>query len=170
MWTRWGCFRLDAASYRDYLAGRLWISDAPVKVVEAARSAPREVTSETSARAQELRELAARRGVYAVLQEYFSGDEVEIPYRTRMKEFSIEEMALSVRASNGLMRAGAASFGKLWELMNRPNGLRAVRNLGSKSETEIQRAFLACCYSHLSPGEQALFWQRNIDRAGEDGG
>ena len=61
------------------------------------------------------------------------------------------------------MRAGASSFGKLWELMNRENGLRAVRNLGVKSETEITRCFFAACYLHLSPGEQAVFWQRVLD-------
>ena len=60
-----------------------------------------------------------------------------------MCDKSIDEISLSVRSSNGLMRANAGTFGRLWDLMNRENGLRAVRNLGAKSKAEI---FVLCAY------------------------
>ncbi len=89
--------------------------------------------------------------------------QVSIPYKTRMRNIPIDEMALTVRSSNGLMRAGASTFGKLWELMNQENGLRSVRNLGMKSESEIIRSFFAACYLQLSLSEQAVFWQKLIN-------
>ena len=107
-----------------------------------------------------LRELAGKQGVYALLQERFPGSSVAIPYRRRMAEISIEEMNLSVRSSNGLRRAGAHTFGGLWALQEEEKGLRSVRNLGVKSETEIRRSFLAACYTQLSPAEKARFWQQ----------
>ena len=58
-----------------------------------------------------------------------------------MKDKPIDELALSVRSSNGLMRANAGTFGRLWELLSRETGLRSVRNLGAKSEAEIQKCF-----------------------------
>jgi hypothetical protein len=39
------------------------------------------------------------------------------------------------------------------------NGLRAVRNLGQKSEQEILHYFFNACYAMLRPSEQAVFWQ-----------
>ena len=75
-----------------------------------------------------------------------------------MRDLPIDELALSVRSSNGLMRAGASSFGKLWTLM-KENGLRSVRNLGLKSEREIVRCFFQACYARLSPAEQGRFRQ-----------
>ena len=59
--------------------------------------------------------------------------------------------------------------GKLWiTWMNRENGLRVVRNLGAKSEAEITRCFFDACYQLLTPGEQAIYWQRVLD--GQGGG
>ncbi len=58
-----------------------------------------------------------------------------------MKDIPIDEVLLTVRSSNGLMRAGAKTFGALHELLLRENGLRSVRNLGQKSEQEILHSF-----------------------------
>ena len=59
-------------------------------------------------------------------------------------------MCLSVRSSNGLMRAGANTFGKVKEIMEQENGLRTIRNLGVKSEKEIKLCFFNSCYSLLN--------------------
>lgn len=158
--TDWGCFRLDRASYADYLAGRLWISGKP-----AARPAPDPAASappELSAEAVQMREAAARKGAYELLREFCPGEQVPIPYKSRMGETQIEEMTLSVRASNGLKRAGAISFGKLAALM-RGKGLRSVRSLGEKTEREILRCFFQGCYARLSPTEQTRYWQDVLD-------
>ena len=163
--THWGWFRLDEGAYRDYLDGKLWISWAPgnrtlpKEEKQAEQPLPANVTQE----ALRLRDAVSKHNSFAFLQDHFPHVQHEIPYRQRMRDIPIEEMALSVRSSNGLMRAGAATFGKLWELLNRENGLRSVRNLGQKSEDEINHCFFTACYSLLTPREQAIFWQRVID-------
>ncbi len=160
--THWGWFRLDEGAYRDYLEGRLWISWTPGKPnppPEQGRDAqqlPPHVTEE----AVRLRDAASRQDLTLFLREHFPGCQAVIPYRARMKDIPIQEMSLSVRSSNGLMRAGAGSFGKLYDLLSGESGLRGVRNLGAKSEAEILACFLSACYSFLTPGEKAAFWQQ----------
>lgn len=80
-----------------------------------------------------------------------------------MSEIGIDELNLSVRASNGLMRAGIDTFGKLNEMMKTDRGIAGIRNLGAKSVKEINKAFLLFTYSQLSPAERAEYWQRMID-------
>ena len=163
--TYWGWFRLDEGAYRDYLDGNLWITWVPGKPNpptiqdQNTHALPPDVTEE----ADLLRDAAAKRDTCFFLREHFPGAEVEIPYRVRMKDVPIDEMSLTVRSSNGLMRAGTKSFGALHELMLMENGLRAVRNLGQKSEQEILHYFFNACYAMLRPGEQAAFWQRMLE-------
>ena len=167
--TRWGRFRLDRGAYEDYIAGKLWITWEPGKRNRPAPAREAEpLPPDVSERAVRLRELSARQGLYATLQARCPGARVQVPYKQRMRDCSIDELSLSVRSSNGLMRAGAGTFGRLWELMNRENGLRVVRNLGAKSEAEITRCFFDACYQLLTPGEQAIYWQRVLD--GQGGG
>ena len=59
-------------------------------------------------------------------------------------------------------------FGKLFDLLCSETGLRGVRNLGTKSEAEILACFLSACYSFLTPGEKAAFWQQILSDT--DGG
>ena len=80
-----------------------------------------------------------------------------------MRDLPIYEMNLSVRASNGLMRAGVQTFGRLDQLIQSETGIMSVRNLGAKSVKEIQDAFVAECYSRLLPYEKAEFWQEVLD-------
>ncbi len=160
--TYWGWFRLDRGAYEDYLRGSLWITWIPGRLNLSAAEDPdvNPLPPDASEEAVRLRDTAAKCNLFQFLKEHFPGIEVEFPYKTRMKDIPIEEMTLTVRSSNGLMRSGAGTFGKLWELMNREAGLRSVRNLGAKSEEEIIRAFFSACYAQLSPGEQAVFWQK----------
>jgi hypothetical protein len=162
--TYWGWFRLDRGAYEDYLAGKLWITWVPGKRIlqppaTKAEALPPDITDTAIL----LRDTAVKQGLYATLQAHYPGAQVEIPYKQRMCDKSIEEISLSVRSSNGLMRANAGTFGRLWDLMNRENGLRAVRNLGAKSEAEIKHCFFDACYLFLTPSEQAIYWQRIIN-------
>ena len=163
--THWGWFRLDEGAYCDYLAGKLWITWKPGRQSPppenglTEQALPPHVTQE----AVRLRDEAAGADLLFFLQERFPGMEVAIPYRPRMREISIDEMLLSVRSSNGLKRAGALSFGRLWDILNMENGLRTVRNLGQKSEKEIMQTFFTACYALLTPGEKAVFWQMILD-------
>ncbi len=165
--TYWGWFRLDRGAYEDYLAGKLWITWVPASVKKPAvetQSLPA-LPPDLSQEAIQMRERAARQGVYSFLREMCPGESVPIPYKNRMKDYPIDEMALSVRASNGLMRAGTSSFGKLFTLMQ-DKGLRSVRNLGIKSEREIVKNYFIACYSKLTPAEQAYYWQDFISSRG----
>ena len=144
---------LDEASYRDYLQGKLWINTTPRSEQQATKPALPEVPPNVTQEAVKLREQATKQGVYPLLQRLFPGGEIEVPFRTRMGKMGTEEMSLSVRSSNCLMRAGANTLERLFALMSSPQGLRSVRNLGAKSEKEIRQVFFTTCYMQLTPGE-----------------
>ncbi len=109
------------------------------------------------------REISQQKDVYLMLQLYCPGRQVGLPYRSRMGDCPIDEMNLSVRATNALMRANAKTFGRVAEILQTDDGLKKIRNLGVKSEKEIIRSFFSACYYHLTPNEQAAFWQRILN-------
>lgn len=163
--TRWGHFLLDDAAYAAYLEGKLWISwgaGAPTSAANKKIVKPY-IPLNVSDEAVRLRDAVAHQEVYGFLQQRFPGARVPVPYRSRMKDLSIEEMNLSVRSSNALMRANAKTFERVMEIMQMENGFRMIRNLGAKSEKEIIRNFFCACYANLTPGEQAVFWQKVLD-------
>ena len=163
--THWGWFRLDEGAYRDYLEGKLWITWKPGKAAPEKQEIPAELMpANISEQAVQLRDTASRHGAYNTLQGLVQSETLPLPYKQRMGNIPIDEMNLSVRASNGLMRAGASTFGKLKTLMDSEQGLRGVRNLGSKSEKEITVAFVSACYLLLTPAEKAVFWQSILDK------
>ena len=155
--TYWGWFRLDEGAYQDYLAGKLWITWVPGKPNQShpVGSDPVHVSDE----ALKYRELAARSDAYTVCYQFFATGKATVPYHSKMSDTPIDEMCLSVRSSNGLMRAGANTFGKVKEIMERENGLRTIRNLGVKSEKEIKLCFFNSCYLLLNEYEKAEWWQ-----------
>lgn len=159
--TRYGWFSLDEGSYRDYLAGKLqWIDWPPQR--EAAESARQDAPPpHISKKAIELRDRAARSSLLEMMKDFAVFPPV--PCKERMYGLSVYELNLSVRASNGLMRAGVQTFGRLDQLMQSEGGIRSVRNLGEKSVKEIREAFLVECYTRLLPYEKAEFWQEVLE-------
>lgn len=159
--TRYGWFSLDEGSYRDYLSGKLqWINWPPLRDPnESIKKEP--LPPDASPKALELRDRAVKNGVLELLREFTVYPSV--PYKERMNDLPIYELNLSVRASNGLMRAGVHSFGRLAQLIESDTGIMSVRNLGAKSVKEIKEAFLMECYSRLMPYEKAEFWQEVLD-------
>ena len=114
-------------------------------------------------RAVEYRDLSQHQDIYLMLQLYCPGRQVGLPYHHRMAEIPIDEMNLSVRSTNALMRANARTFERVMEIMQMEDGFKKIRNLGIKSEKEIVRNFFSACYANLSQGEQAAFWQKVIE-------
>jgi hypothetical protein len=163
--TQWGKFKLDERSYHDYLAGRSWLSSTFDVMSDCRGQAPStaECPRDVSKEAVKLRDEAGKYGIQYTLQANFSGKAVQIPYRQRMAGIGIEELNLSVRACNGLMRAGVNTLGKLNDAMKTERGIAGIRNLGAKSVKEMNKAFLLFTYSQLSPTERAEYWQRMID-------
>lgn len=160
--TYWGYFRLDEGAYEDYLKGKLWITWVPGKPKTELAAGTERLTN-ISEEAVVLRDEAEKSDAYTMLCRLCPGEKILLPYKSKMKDISIDEMSLSVRASNGLMRAGANTLGKVAELVEREQGLKSVRNLGTKSEAEIIRHFFLTCYALLTKGERAGFWQDVLD-------
>ena len=159
--TRYGWFSLDEGSYRDYLSGKLqWIDWPPLKSKKQ-QDVQETLPPDVSKQAIQLREAAAKTSVPDVLLQFPNAPHA--PYKDRMSDLDIYELNLSVRSSNGLMRAGIHTFGKLNTLMMSEGGILSIRNLGAKSVKEIRTAFIAECYSRLIPYEKAEFWQTVID-------
>ena len=164
--THWGHFLLDDAAYAAYLEGKLWINwgTDPARKKQTPASSPKPyIPLNVSEEAIRLRDAAAHQDVYLFLQQRFPGASVPLPYKNRMRDLSIEEMNLSVRSSNALMRANARTFERVMEIMQVEEGFHKIRNLGIKSEKEIIRNFFCACYANLSPGEQTAFWQKVIE-------
>ena len=163
--THWGAFRLDAASYQDYLNGNLWISSYPKKKIDCSTKSPKEyIPTNISKQAIQIRDFASKYSFITALERLPPDAEIIVPYKERMSEISIEELNLSIRSSNGLMRAGATTLGKLRILFEKDKGIMSVRNLGAKSAKEIEIAFITTCYQQLSQIEKALFWQEIINQ------
>ena len=164
--TYWGYFRLDEGAYEDYLKGKLWITWVPEEHNQTKITAapPIHVSDE----AVELYNKAEKLGAWELLQAAFPWECAALPFNRRMSEVEIYEMNLSVRSSNGLMRAGIKTLGKLAELVALPNGLKSIRNLGAKSEKEILRSFVGLCYETLTYREKLEFWQKAINSSRHD--
>lgn len=88
---------------------------------------------------------------------------VRIPYRSYMAELSVDELSLSVRSRNGLMRAELFSFAQLNERLMSEDDIQNIRNLGAKSRAEIIGTFFTDCYSRLSTEDKAEYWRRVLE-------
>ena len=157
--THWGWFRLDEGAYLDYLAGKLWITWVPGNR-QTSMAASDEPPVHISAEAKSLMEKAERDGILSVVRNIDPLLDVPMPCRDRMREITIEELPLSVRAANGLRRAGIHTYGQLQAASDREPGLFAIRNLGRKSVLEIRSTFLYECYCRLLPYEKGEFWEK----------
>ena len=67
--THWGTFSLDAASYQDYLAGKLWISWVPGKPQESREKPEGFVPPNVTDRALSLRTEAEKLGINTTLHQ-----------------------------------------------------------------------------------------------------
>lgn len=156
--THWGTFSLDEGAYQDYMTGRLWICWSPGKPVTEKTKPSYRIPSHVSDRALDLSDQADKIGVLEMLRSIGS-HEATVPYCERFAKFSIDELNLTVRSSNGLKRANIHTFAQLKETLTMENGLLNIRNIGQKSVKEIKHVFFEECYSRLLPYEKAQYWQ-----------
>lgn len=112
--------------------------------------------------ANKLKSAADQIGVTHVIAMFGGNLYTRIPMTQSLWDSSIDELDLTVRSRNGLMRCGADTIGKVSRLIMSEKGLAAVRNLGRKSIAEIKTALLAKGYEQLSSSEQTEFWQQFI--------
>ncbi len=159
--TKYGWFSLDEGAYQDYLAGKLWITWPPEKGDEKPKAD--QVPQNISEQALALRDAANNKGVFKAVALHYGTTSPVTPNLQRMADLSIDELALSVRSSNGLMRAGINTFGKLAAGIEQDSGLFKIRNLGAKSEKEIRIAYIEECYQRMLPYEKAEYWQSFLE-------
>jgi len=104
-------------------------------------------------------DMAERCGVLEVWSA-LAPRQVRIPYRSYMADVSIDELTLSVRSRNCLMRSEIGSFAQLNEKLCGEEDIGNIRNLGAKSRAEILRTFFADCYARLTAEGKAEYWRR----------
>ena len=97
-------------------------------------------------------------GIVEALHRVFEKNiKIKIGYSIRDCNASIEDLALSVRSYNALRRANIITIGDLIERLNE-GGLKTVRNLGTKSFSEIQTKIMVYGFEQLSEKEKLEFF------------
>ena len=82
---------------------------------------------------------------------------INIGFSNNACNASIDDLVLSVRSYNTLRRANITTIGDLIERLNE-GGLKTVRNLGTKSFSEIQTKMLVFGFERLSEKEKSEFF------------
>ena len=117
----------------------------------------------TTSQANKLFAETEKVGLIPVLRQFGNGLRFRIPMSQGFWDSSIDNLNLSVRARNGLMRARAATIGETAELIMSEGGLEAVRNLGRKSVAEIKTAILVEAYQQLGSTARLAFWEHFVE-------
>lgn len=163
--THWGCFSLNEGAYRDYIAGKLWISWVPGQRTSTEFSGEKQALPPNVTKAAlALRERAAKAGTVAILNSDFPGKAAVIPYKEYMEKVKVEDMPLNPRGHNALLRARIDTLGKLNNVVTSEMGLSCIRNVGVKTIKEITDVFMEEAYHRLSAYERAIFWQEMLDK------
>ena len=83
---------------------------------------------------------------------------VKVPFTKKACETEIDEIDFSPRANHALKRASIFSIGQVIDVINGEDGLKRIRNLGTKTENEIKTKVLAFAYGHLNDKEKRIFF------------
>lgn len=105
-----------------------------------------------------LYEGAENLGLLFVLEPFGKNLKVKIPLSKSFCNRSVDELELSVRSRNGLMRSGLDTVEKLVDGIMREGSLNNIRNLGKKSIAEIKTILLVHGYQELNDREKLKFW------------
>lgn len=108
-------------------------------------------------------ESAEKIGLISTLAPFGNDIKISIPLSQKFCDKSIDDMDLSVRASNGLKRSGAMTVRELTDTIMSEKGLDTVRNLGKKSISEIKTKLLYLAYNELNDKEKQAFWNEFIE-------
>ena len=88
---------------------------------------------------------------------------VKIPFTKRVCEAPIDEIVFSPRANNSMKRASVFKIGQIIDIINNEDGLKRIRNLGTKTENEIKTRLLAFAYDKLTDNEKKLFFYNVLE-------
>ncbi len=109
--------------------------------------------------ASKLYHRAESSGLISVLEPFGATIQVSIPMTKSFCEQRVEDLNFSVRAYNGLKRAGVVTVEDINNLIMREVGLGAVRNIGRKTISEIKTVLLVRGYEALSSKNKIAFWE-----------
>ena len=110
----------------------------------------------------ELLKSANENGVVVALYGAFGKCvKVSIPFSQKACDTSIDELNFSVRASNAMKRASIFTIGQAVDLIA-DDGLLRIRNLGKKTQNEIQTRVLVFGYERLTEKEKKVFIYNTI--------
>ena len=107
----------------------------------------------------ECMKLAAEAGIACTLQALGRSPRIRLPMDQSFLKLPLDELSLSVRSRNALMRADLDTIGKLVTYMRENGGLNKVRNLGKKSILEVKLELVSAAYSKLTEHEKLTFWK-----------
>ena len=100
--------------------------------------------------------------VETILAVFGKKARVSIPLSKELCQSPIDELDLSRRSLNGLMRDSCFTVGQLVDIVNE-NGLRRIRNIGAGSVSEIKKKLLVCAYLALNDREKSAFFLDMIE-------
>ena len=91
------------------------------------------------------------------------GAEMEMGFTKRLCDTEVKDLPISVRAYNGLMRAGCKTVGQLIEKINEGELLK-IRQLGIKSVAELRALIVELGYSQMSDRQKKDFLHHFVQR------
>ncbi len=113
--------------------------------------------------AKSLRKAEREFGLVETLHKVFGKDiKVNIGFSKIACDTCIEDLALSVRSYNALRRSNVKTLGDLIERLNE-GMVKKIRNLGSKSYSEIQTKILVYGYERLNDTEKTEFFRKLLE-------
>ena len=83
---------------------------------------------------------------------------VKIPFTKRACETQIDDIEFSPRANNSMKRGSVFTIGEIIDIINGEDGLKRIRNLGTKTENEIKTRLLVYAYDRLTDNEKKMFF------------
>ena len=83
---------------------------------------------------------------------------VKIPFTKRACEAPIDDIEFSPRANNSMKRGSVFTIGEIIDIINGEDGLKRIRNLGTKTENEIKTRLLVYAYERLTDTEKKMFF------------
>ena len=101
-------------------------------------------------------------GVTAALKQFGEIPRVRLPMSGVFLSKSIEDLPLSVRSRNALMRAGLYTVDKLTDFIKENGGLTGIRNLGKVSIQEVKLTLIEAAYEQLTEEEKTEFWDYTL--------
>ena len=97
-------------------------------------------------------------GVEATFRKLGRTPHVRLPMSRVLLERPTDELPLSVRSRNALMRAGLFTVDRLTDFIQENGGLTGIRNLGKVSIQEVKLTLIQAAYDQLSEKEKIEFW------------